>query len=809
MLHPADNHSLDFLSSVYLPYHQYWKDHAKSENGEGKYEWTKDRDKLLTYNGMDVCISRELLDWIWADVESMGLGEYYLSNIQPLYQPLLEISLNGVLVDQDKQLLLREVTKLESEETRLKLKELAGEDLVSKTGLSPLKLKKFFHDTLKLPKQYKITKKVDGKSKSVSLDAINLAKLAYRYKAAKEPAQLVVDYRAQMKKLESWLEPRKLDDDGYVRAQFSPTTEAGRLASRSHPMGRAVKPVKVKGAPRRKKGDPVPVKPVDRGYNLQNTKKEIREIYKPDPGCLLLEIDQCLTGDTLIETTLGSKPIKDIQIGDYVLSSHDRVVHWGEVTAQKCTGVKEICTVVIDSGESVTCSLSHRFLVIKHQGNGRGKWYGVPNHVIEEVEAQNLKPGDRLVPLRKMVSKHTGYEWLYSRSSFERTPTHELVAEAHYGPNLTRKMIHHKDENKLNNHPDNLEYLTSKEHNGTHDNLSRVDEEKRLKALRAAVKKRRSYAGAGNPNYGKRKQAVGNDLNHKVKEVIFKHKKEEVYSITVEPEHNYALSIGIFVKNSQVEDRMCKMYTRAPRLVELANRHPSVYDVHTHNATLVFGVAESQVNKDQRFLGKIVSHGSQRGMTGNKLSDKLLSDYDLLVPPDECQGMLNRFLDELWEIKDIFFPWVKQEIIMKGRLINSWGQVWNVKDETLDEDLYRRGYSFPMQSEAARMMFNWGLIPVHKYLTTNYSRLHSRINIPRHDALIMSVPFDHLYEVGIFTLANLERPREIMGNWLTVPCSIKVGLNDAYNEKKHEGIEFKSLPKRDEFMDRVKEALQL
>ncbi|MDD5220630.1 MAG: uracil-DNA glycosylase family protein, partial [Candidatus Bipolaricaulis sp.] len=297
--HPADNHSLDFLSSMYLPYHQYWKDHAKSENGEGRYEWTKDRDKLLTYNGMDVCISRELLDWIWADVESMGLGEYYLSNIQPLYQPLLEISLNGVLVDQDKQLMLREVTKLESEETRLKLKALAGEDLVSKTGLSPLKLKKFFHDTLKLPKQYKITKKVDGKSKSVSLDAINLAKLAYRYKAAKEPAQLVVDYRAQMKKLESWLEPGKQDEDGYVRAQFSPTTEAGRLASRAHPMGRAVKPVKVKGAPRRKKGDPVPAKPVDRGYNLQNTKKEIREIYKPDPGCLLLEIDQSQVEDRM------------------------------------------------------------------------------------------------------------------------------------------------------------------------------------------------------------------------------------------------------------------------------------------------------------------------------------------------------------------------------------------------------------------------------------------------------------------------------------------------------------------------------
>ena len=236
-------------------------------------------------------------------------------------------------------------------------------------------------------------------------------------------------------------------------------------------------------------------------------------------------------------------------------------------------------------------------------------------------------------------------------------------------------------------------------------------------------------------------------------------------------------------------------------MVELANRHPSIFDVHTHNATLVFGVPEGQVTKEQRFLGKVTSHGSERGMTGKKLSEKLLADYDLLIAPDECQGMIDKFLAENWEIRDIFFPWVRQEIMQRGRLVNSWGAVWDVRDENMDEDLYRRGYSFPMQSEAACWMFNWGLIPVHNYLTANWHRIHSRINIPRHDALVMSVPFEHLFEVCVFTLANLERPRMIFGNWLTVPATVKVGKNDA------KGIEFKTLPGRSDFMDQVKEYL--
>lgn len=46
---------------------------------------------------------------------------------------------------------------------------------------------------------------------------------------------------------------------------------------------------------------------------------------------------------------------------------------------------------------------------------------------------------------------------------------HILVAEQKYGRKITRnEHVHHKDHNKQNNHPDNLEVLSPEEHNKKH-----------------------------------------------------------------------------------------------------------------------------------------------------------------------------------------------------------------------------------------------------------------------------------------------------------------------------------------------------
>ena len=131
------------------------------------------------------------------------------------------------------------------------------------------------------------------------------------------------------------------------------------------------------------------------------------------------------------------------------------------------------------------------------------------------------------------------------------------------------------------------------------------------------------------------------------------------------------------------------------------------------------------------------------------------------------------------------------------------GKVYCVTTENGFFVIRRNGkVSVTGNSEAANWMLNWGLVPVHEYLKSNWNRLHAAINIPRHDALVMSVPFECLYEVCAFTLGCLERPRRIFGNWLTVPCTIKVGKNDA------KGCEFKVLPSRDDFMQQVEAYLR-
>jgi len=530
VLDPTNNHALDFLSSIYLPFHRYWKDEAKSPEELKKY--VNNKEALYAYNGMDNCIQRELADYLIAEAQQKGLIGFYFSHVAAMLEPLLETALTGIRVDRGKMLAMREVSIARAVEVRRLLKEMAGEDLIAKSGFSPPRLQRYFHDKLGLPKIFKFTKKKEGKSKSVSLDATALAKLAHAYPAkALAPAQLIIDFRAEQKEQESWLNPDKLDIDDRVRCQYGTATEAGRLNSKSNPRGT--------------------------GYNLQNTKTRekawrrggdkdsIRSIYLPDTGCVLLEVDL-----------------------------------------------------------------------------------------------------------------------------------------------------------------------------------------------------------------------------------------------------------------SQVEDRECKMYTRAPRMVEIANRHPADFDVHTHNAEIVFGNAFKPGDKSQRFLGKKVSHGAERGMTGGKLSDNLLAEEDMLVAPIECQKMIDTFLRENWEIRDTYFPWIRDQIMGTGYLVNSWGRVWDVREENLNDDLYRRGYSFLPQSEAADLMNQWGFIPVFYYLKCNWERLKACINVQRHDALIISVPFEHSWEVAKYTLDCLQRPREIRGNTLVVPATVKVGVNDA------EGKEWKVLPDRGNFLGELEAYLK-
>jgi DNA polymerase-1 len=262
--------------------------------------------------------------------------------------------------------------------------------------------------------------------------------------------------------------------------------------------------------------------------------------------------------------------------------------------------------------------------------------------------------------------------------------------------------------------------------------------------------------------------------------------------------------VFVRVDLSQVEDREVKMCCRTKRMVDLANMHPKDYDAHVANAAVIFGVAEADVTKEQRYLGKRAVHASQRGMRGKTLSEKLLED-DYIIPPKRCQWMIDKYLKANWEIPDIYFPWIRDTLIRDKMLVNSWGRPWDVTYQMLGQDLYRRGYSFLPQSEALEITNQWGLKTGAKQIK-KYG-MATRMNLQVHDEVIASCPPDEAYDWAAFLVDSFQQPRVLYGNVLVVPACVTVGMSWADDGSKEfpRGHEFKELPSRVEFDKVVRE----
>jgi hypothetical protein len=75
-----------------------------------------------------------------------------------------------------------------------------------------------------------------------------------------------------------------------------------------------------------------------------------------------------------------------------------------------------------------------------------------------------------------------GYRWLYVQENGRRVARreHRVVMEAKIGRKLEPwELVHHKDENTANNHPDNLEIKEWGKHTADHHFGSRRDEDAR------------------------------------------------------------------------------------------------------------------------------------------------------------------------------------------------------------------------------------------------------------------------------------------------------------------------------------------
>lgn len=203
----------------------------------------------------------------------------------------------------------------------------------------------------------------------------------------------------------------------------------------------------------------------------------------------------CLAGETKIHTlSNGRVPIKKL-VGT---QPYLYVVRNGRLAVEKAqaifkSGTKQVVTVVLDNDTEITCTPDHKFML----SNGAF------------VEAKDLRFGDSLMAIKKSLTKRGYYQAECTGNRMHQE--HRLVYESVFGSIPKGYHIHHKDENKLNNDPDNLECLTQAEHAKLHswtfeEHRERISSERKGKTLEEWLGAERAEEVRANMSAAKRKQ---------------------------------------------------------------------------------------------------------------------------------------------------------------------------------------------------------------------------------------------------------------------------------------------------------------
>ena len=233
---------------------------------------------------------------------------------------------------------------------------------------------------------------------------------------------------------------------------------------------------------------------------------------------------------------------------------------------------------------------------------------------------------------------------------------------------------------------------------------------------------------------------------------------------------------------SQAEDRVVKALSGHPRAIELALKHPSEFDAHSHSAAAIFSVVRgksidpAEVTKQQRNIGKRVRHAKNYGMRAGKLQEVFLKEDGSFIPLNECEDLLAAV--------DVVEPWIDKyqretrlQVLNYKRLENSWGRSIDFRDERIDDSLFRRAYAFVPQSEVGDLLKQWGWRMLFEHLKAEGMRSH--INLQVHDSLLISVTRDEVYDVATFLDLTMSNER-IYGKYkveLGIPVEFALGPN--------------------------------
>lgn len=180
----------------------------------------------------------------------------------------------------------------------------------------------------------------------------------------------------------------------------------------------------------------------------------------------------CFVGPTRIPLLDGTFPMIEELAGRevWVLSSTPEGGFVPGLARGRYTKhVTELVDVILDSGAVERCTPEHLWML-------RDGTYKA---------ASELRPGiDRLMPVTRSWPVNGGYERLSNRDG-ARVLTHHMVYCHDRGPIPDDHVIHHKNHDKIDNRPENLEAVTRGEHGREHTALRHETSPEWVAKLRA------------------------------------------------------------------------------------------------------------------------------------------------------------------------------------------------------------------------------------------------------------------------------------------------------------------------------------
>lgn len=193
---------------------------------------------------------------------------------------------------------------------------------------------------------------------------------------------------------------------------------------------------------------------------------------------------RCFRGDTRVALVDGSAPTLE----DMARRSEDGELFWGYsigeygrlivtlLESPRFIGRDALMAVTLDNDEVIHCTPDHEFL----RRDGR------------LVQAHELRDGDSLMPLYRQLAR--GYEVVYQPLNGHLYPTHRLADEWNLRngiyPDMPGSHRHHKDFDRRNNMPWNIERMAASEHISLHNGKTygeEFDPDEHSEAIRQAL----------------------------------------------------------------------------------------------------------------------------------------------------------------------------------------------------------------------------------------------------------------------------------------------------------------------------------